>query len=120
MGPELLLVQRAEPTDREPWVDLTRTQWGWWERSSYRNEDGSLLNRELMLIMADDPKRADWNTALRFHDESRPGGCILFYTEADARNALSRAVLTLARRRAGLEIPTHSTPRSEWSFSSDC
>lgn len=103
MGAELWAVEAATPTDCEPWVNLDRTHWGWWERNSYHNEDESLLDRELMLAMAADPARGDWDIGVRFTDDSPPGGCILFRAEAAARDALSQAVLALARRRAGLE-----------------
>lgn len=100
IGVELLLVERAEASGSEPWVNLDRTHWGWWERTIHSGPD--TLPPDLMDDMDDDPRRYDYGIGVARRAHASPGGCILFASEAHARAALSRAILSVCRERAGL------------------
>lgn len=111
MGAELLAVERCEAVGVDPWVNHDSTHWGWWERTIHSGPD--TLPPELMDEMDGDPHRYDRGIGVAYSAERHtPGGCILFRTEAAARDALSAAILRLARRAAGLEAGSAASPGS--------
>jgi len=90
-----------------PWQDASGEWWGWWDINRIVAEmggaiggaDASELPTELMVAMADDPRRCDGSWSLRFQpDRAGMGGCCLFASAADAAAALQRAVVRHGHR----------------------
>ncbi len=100
-------VETVTLSDREPWVQSVHPRLtGWWEDSpQHRHSDaGDVLPTVMMEAMADDPRRKDHGSGVRFggRPAHTPGGVILFESRAVALDALSAAALSVGRGWAGL------------------
>lgn len=109
MGPELLVVQRAEATDVAA-GNFPGEPFRWWDKNEGvpNDPEPADLPRELFEIIAE-----LYPNAKRVFGQSGFRRCLSFSTRDDADDAISAGILALARRQAGLETtltPSHSSP----------